>query len=152
MVIVERDRDTNDQWLPAKGAAPRQQDQRGVRGLAIKITIFAKSSLPNATVWEHEFECEQLVDAWLCAMNEWGVASKAGFIPVTSGHYLGAKDRDDVEAWAGAVYEIRATVPRGVNIRDYENALRPTGQATGVGGSVEVKLKATDDPEIVPLP
>ncbi len=151
VIIFERDREANDAWQPAKGAQSNP-DMRGVRGLAIKVTIFAKSSLPDATIWEHEFECEQLVDAWLTAQEEWGRASRAGYIPVTSARYLKPSERDDVEAWAGCVYEIKAVLPRGAYKRDFTGAARPVGQATAVTGVVEVKQNENDTPETIPLP
>jgi hypothetical protein len=151
VVIVERDREGQDSWLPVKGAA-QNPDSRGLRGLAVKVTIFARSSLPSATVFEHEYECEQIVDAWLTAWAEWVVEAKAGVLTVNGSKYLSAKDRDDVEAWGGVVYEIKAVVQRGVFARDFTGAARPTGQATGVGGGVDVAQNSTDTPVRVPLP
>lgn len=151
VIILERDRDADDQWLPAKGAN-QNPDSRGVRGLAVKVTIFSRSALPSAAVFEHEYECEQYVDAWLSAWSEWVVAAKAGVLTITSSRYLSTKDRDDVEAWGGVVYQIKGVVQRGVYSREFTGAARPTGQAGGVGSSVDVAQNSTDPPVRVPLP
>lgn len=151
VVILERDREGEDQWLPAKGASTNP-DSRGVRGLAVKFTIFSRSALPSAAVFDHEFECEQYVDALLSALAEWVVAAKAGVLQIASSRYLSSKDRDDVEAWGGVVYQVKAVIQRGVFSRDFTGAARPTGQAGGVGGAVNVAQNSTDTPVRVPLP
>lgn len=113
VIVIERDAESTDVFGPAQG--PRTNPKRrGVRILAARARIFAKSSLPGAHLGDHERLCEQLADALHCAIYEWGVQGKTGGIQIASSRYLRDKERAEIEAWPGVVYEILFGVPRGV--------------------------------------
>jgi hypothetical protein len=154
-IIFERDRKAADLVGPVKGFENNARRMR-VRELATQITIYAQSRVDGARVEDHEGECEQIVDALVLALAEWGVEAKAGDLPITESRYLTAQERGEVgapvEVWPGVVYVIRFRVPRGVSARNYEGSARPTGEAAGVSGSVEVRRNADDPPEVVDLP
>jgi hypothetical protein len=156
VIVFERARNkASDQVGPVKGFDNNPRRMR-VRELCVTIRVYARSRLDGARVNEHEKECEQIVDALVIALAEWGTAAKAGEIPITEARYLTAEEYTDpdkpAEAWAGVVYSIQLRVPRGVTARDYVGAARPTGEAAGVGGSVEVRRMPGDLPEVVDLP
>lgn len=150
-IVFERDREASDTVGPVKGSQSNPRKMR-VRELCVKCTIYAQSRLEGPRINEHEAECEQIVDALVIALAEWGEASRAGDLPITESRYLKAEEREAVEVWPGVVYVLRFRVPRGVTARDYTRAARPTGAATGVGGQILVRRNADDPPEVVDLP
>lgn len=155
VIVFERDRKANDTTRPVQGTGANP-NKRLVRELCVDVKVYAKSSVDGARVEDHERECEQIVDALLLNFSEWGTAARSGAFTITESRYLSAEEYTDptkpLEAWAGAVYVIRFRVPRGVTARDYEGAARPTGAATGVSNSAEVRMNAGDPPEVVDLP
>ncbi len=105
VIVIERDTNSTDVFGPAQ--APRQNPRpRGVRVLAAKATIYARSSVAGAHIGDHERLCEKLADALHCAIYDWGVQGKTGGIQIASSKYVRDEDRKDVEVWPGVVYEI----------------------------------------------
>lgn len=155
LVIIERDREATDQLAPANGhqVNPRRYFNRT---LAVKATIYAQSRLDGARVNEHEAECEQIVDALLVALQEWGaeVVARLGDVTPTISEmrYLKLTEFQEGEAWPGVVYVLKFRVGRGVYRRNYELGARPQGAAAHVGGTVEIRQNADDDPIVVTLP
>jgi hypothetical protein len=155
LVIIERDRDATDSLAPANGL---QTNPRRIcnRGLAVKATIYARSALDDARVNEHEHECEQIVDALIVALQEWGTEARARLGDVTptvsESRYLKLSEFPEQETWPGVVYVLRFRVMRGVVVRDYEGSARPTGSAAFVGNGIALRQNGTGTPEIVPLP
>jgi hypothetical protein len=153
LVIVERDRENADLLAPVNGQQtnPRRYCNRRQ---AVKFTIYARSNLDSARVNEHEAECEQIVDALIVAIAEWGTEARArlGSVDptITEARYLKLAEFPEQEAWPGVVYVIRLRIDRGVYKKTYEGAARPTGHASHVGGELEVRRNAGDAPEYVP--
>lgn len=150
IVLIERDIEQTDSFAPPVGSKPNP-NRAGVRSLAGKVTIFAASALHGAMLGDHEKICEALVDALIVAIKEWGVASRAGDIPLPEMRYLTPKDREDAEAWPGVVYMIRFRVPRSVNAVDYAGQARPTGSASGVSNEIDITQPGAP-PLVVILP
>lgn len=154
-IVFERDRKATDLISPCHGWNNNPRKMR-VRELCVMATVYAQSRLDGAMVNEHEKECEQIVDALVIALAEWGVEGKAGELPITEARYLSAEEYTDpaapAEVWPGVVYVVRFRVPRGVSARDYTGAARPIGAAAAVSGDVEVRQNAGDPPEVVDLP
>src|SRR6478736_1854534 len=71
LVICERDRDAADQLGAANGQQTNPRRYCNV-ALATKFTIYARCNLPDARINEHEQECEQIRDALIVALQEWG--------------------------------------------------------------------------------
>ena len=155
LVIIERDREAVDQLAPANG---HQTNPRRLcnRACSVKATIYAQSRLDGARINEHEFECEQIVDAFIVSLNEWGTEAKARLGDVTptitEARYLKLSEFQEGESWPGVVYVLKFRVMRGVCKRNYELQARPVGAAAHVGGTVEVRQNADDDPIVVTLP
>lgn len=154
-IVFERDRKATDLVSPAKGWDNNPRKMR-TRELCVQVLIYAQSRLDGAMVNDHEGECEQIVDALLIALAEWGSEGRAGELPITEARYLSAAEYNDpatpTEVWPGVVYVLRFRVPRGVSARDYTGAARPIGAAASVGGEVEVRRNPGDAPEVVDLP
>lgn len=151
LIVIERDREQSDEVEAAHGQV-RNARKKFTRRLAAKATIFANCTSPGAHVGEHERVCEALVDALLVEIEDWGTESRAGQIPIKESRYLSAHERSDVETWPGLVYLVRFLVPRGVQRLDYTGAGLPTGAASSVTGRIDLRIKATDTPEVIPLP
>lgn len=113
VITIERDTGSTDVFGPAKNPKPNPRP-RGVRVLAVRARIYAKSSLPGAHIGDHERLCEKLADALHCAIYDWGVQGKTGGIQIASSKYVRDEDRAEIEVWPGVVYEILFGVPRGV--------------------------------------
>jgi hypothetical protein len=147
VITIERDTESNDVYGPAQG--PRQNPRiRGVRVLAARAKIYAKSSLPGAHIGDHERFCEQLADALLVAIYEWGAQAKTGGIQIASARYIREEHRADIEVWPGVVYEILFGVPRGVADLTWPAAgekqargdARPTAGAPGFRNRTDATL------------
>lgn len=137
VIIVERDRDQTDQVRATQGTQ-RNAPKVRVRDLAVKATIFARSSVSSAMIQEHERFCEQLVDALIVALEEWGTETKAGDIPITEGRYAKAEDHNDVETWPGVAYVLRFRVPRSVMAKTYAGEAKPTQALGGFSNRTDV--------------
>lgn len=154
LIVIERDREAADQLSAANG---QQVNPRRFcnRALTVKATIYAQSRLDGARINEHEFECEQIVDALIVSLQEWGGEARARLGDVTptisEARYLKLSEFQEGEAWPGVVYVLKFRVMRGVIKRDYEQQARPVGAATSVGNVVEVRQNADDTPIIVTL-
>jgi hypothetical protein len=155
LVIIERDRDATDNLAEVNG---QQTNPRRLcnRALAAKATIYAQSRLDGARVNEHEFECEQIVDALIVALAEWGSAERArlgSVVPtIQEARYLKLSEFQEGEQWPGVVYVLKFRINRGVYKKNYEGAARPTGAAAGVTNVIEIRQNADDPPEVITLP
>lgn len=153
LVIVERDREATDQLAPVNGQQtnPRRYCNRQ---LAVKITVYARSNLDNARINEHERECEQIVDALVVALAEWGTEARARLgsvdATITESRYLKLSEVPEAETWPGVVYVLKLRVGHGVYKRTYEGAARPTATPAGVQNEIHVHRKAGDEPEYAP--
>src|SRR4051812_22146307 len=77
VIVVERDTKAPDVVAPCKGWENNARKMR-IRELCVKATVYAVSRVDGARREDHEGECEQIVDALLIAMAEWGTAARAG--------------------------------------------------------------------------
>lgn len=151
VIIIERDHEASETVIPAKGSQlnPRL---KLTRNLAVAATVFARSALPGARIEDHVRECDQIVDAFLVELQDWGTAARAGEIPITEARYMKASERNDIETWPGVAYLIKFRVPRGVRAVDYVGAGRPEQAIAGLAGEIHVRRNAEDPPEVVPVP
>ena len=150
LIIVERDHEQTDAIRPAQGSA-QNPHKRLIRELACKARIYARSPLSGARVNEHEADCERYVDGFTVALEEWGAASRAGYVPITEARYLRGAEREDPEVWPGLVYLLRFRISRGVSAVDYAGAARPVAAPTAVANRTRVDLDGGDF-ENVPVP
>jgi hypothetical protein len=149
VIVVERDREASDGWA-MRAAAPAGRRKRGVRVLKCKATIYAASAKDGAHVGDHEDEGERVVDGFLTALSDWGVAGRTGGIEYVEGKPIAASEYGPHYAqWAGFGYVVKFNVPRGVFALTYTGANRPTGAIGSVSSTTQVRYATTDgDPEI----
>lgn len=150
LVVFRRDPKGGDRVssLVAQRTNPRAVR---VREIGVEATIFAASTLDGARINEHEHECDQLVDALIVALYEWGAENRAGAISFTETRYLDPTEPDGVfEAWPGVRYVLRFAVPRAVLTTNYVGAARPEVALAGVTSSVRVSLDGTNYETVIP--
>lgn len=124
-IVLERDEANNDTFGPAQGFV-RNPRKHYTRKLAVLATIYAKSSLPQAMVGDHERLAEQLVDALSVSIDEWCSEAKAGEPEFTESRYLRRDELGELETWPGRVYVLRFKIGRGVMARNYLGEGEPT--------------------------
>jgi len=153
-IVVDYDRASGDTFAPVQGAV-RNPRHTAVRGMGARAMIWARSGLPGAREQDHVRACDQIVDAFYCAVNAWMAQhSRVATFTVGQAGYLpsGPESGGEWEAWPGVVYQFRWSVPRGVIDRDYVGAALPEGTITSTSGSVQIRRNADDIPEIVEIP
>lgn len=153
VLVIERDRDQSDTVEFPTGV---QRNPRRVanRSLLVRATIFVQSPLPGATVSEHEFDCEQIVDGLVCSvLTEGRKASNAAWIEFVDSRYMKPAELDypdGIETWPGVAYLLRWRIPRGVTSVDFKGAALPTGAATATSNVIRVSRNSSD-PEDIPI-
>jgi hypothetical protein len=149
VLVIERDRDATDTIEPTTGVKtnPRRVANRG---LGVKASIFVRSPLPGATIAEHEFDCEQMVDALIDAVLTSGrTATGAAWVEFGEARYMKPAELDHldgVETWPGVAYLLKWRIPRGVTRADFKGAGLPTGAATATSNVIRVSRNASAGP------
>ena len=116
-VILSHDRSSGDRMVPVSGShGPRRFAQLEESAL---IWIFAQSPEPGARTADHEIACKLYRDAVICGVLEYANTSRVHSLRVDGGRFLSRSERGDVEAWAGAVYELRLLFPHPIEQRKY---------------------------------
>jgi hypothetical protein len=114
-ILISRD-SGGDAILPARG---NQKNPRvtGGRGLTCKVEIWAQSNAEGACLEDHADRLEDLVDAFLTALQEWCKTTGASadiFGQISSARPVAFADLGDLSQASGAKYEIMFQLPRGV--------------------------------------
>ena len=130
-IVLEHDDGGSDSF-----ARPRTQSvnpkRRYTRSAAYKLTIYAQSPAPGASVFEHRVRVEKALDVAVCALELIAARRKDHFEP-TGGKLVTPPELADSERPNGAAYELKFTFDRGVAQSTWAGAKRP--EATlGVGG------------------
>lgn len=146
-VVFQRDESQNDTIGSPQGFQ-RNPRKHYTRKLAVEVRIYAKSSLPDAMIGDHERLCEQLVDALCVLLDEWCTEAKAGEPEFSEARYLRAAElEEEFQSWPGRVYVLRFRVGRGVTARDYLGEAQPQGTMTGFQNTTQIRrFAAPDDP------
>jgi hypothetical protein len=150
LVVFRRDPKGGDQVnaLVAQRTNPRSVR---VRELGVEVVVFSASSLEGARINEHEHECDQVVDALIVAISEWGTEERAGSITIYESRYLDPSEGDGVfEAWPGVRYVLRFRVPRAVLTRNYIGAARPEATISNVALEARVSVDGTNYETVIP--
>ncbi len=149
-IVFERDEKQNDTLGTAQGFQ-RNPRKHYTRKLAVVATVYAKATVANAMIGDHEFLCEQLVDAVTVAIDEWCSEAKAGEPEYGEMRYLRRDEMGKLETWPGRAYVVRFKIGRGVMARDYLGAAQPQGTMAGFRNTTEVHRTAApagEDPAI----
>lgn len=139
VIVFKRDREGGDSVGPARGVNPNAR-RFAQRTLGVEAKVYVRSPEDGAHVGTHEFECEDLVDALLVALEEWAKENQAWPIEITSARYLSEAELNGIETWPGVVYQLKFGVPRGIYKRDFSRAARPEGAAGSVASVTHVRL------------
>ena len=67
VICFARDHDLGDEIRAPQGAK-RNPRRRAVRDLGVEIKFYVRASVPGTREEDHEFDCEQVVDALVCAI------------------------------------------------------------------------------------
>ena len=146
-ILIRRDREGGDKVRPAVGANSNPR-LLGVRDLGVIADIYAAAGMSGARLNEHEHLCDQIVDAFLCVLYEWGAASKAGAIAISEARYLTDAEREAEEVSPGLVYRLRFGVPRAISVRDYEGSALPTAAFASTSTTTRVTVDGTKFEEL----
>ena len=129
--------------------APRGQQRNPrkmyTRQLCVDVLVYASSTLPGATIQEHEDLCDQLVDALVCRIDEWCTATKALDPDYVEMRYLTVEELQGLEGWPGVAYLLRFRIGRGVTAKTYLGEAKPTAAIQNIDTSYTVALA----PEVV---
>lgn len=136
-IVFERDRKAGDNIAAGLGAKDRNPEVPFNRHVSGRVTVYARSPKPGATVLDHEDECDVVCDGVLSAMYR---VLKARKLPlqIVDSQLLGREEMRDEGGgddrsgprsadWPGCAARIRFRV--GTVVRDvtYPGAARPTG-------------------------
>jgi hypothetical protein len=97
---------------------------RMIRDIGIKLSIFARSPAPGAADFEHRRRAENVLDAVLCGLHTVTVARRNGWTP-KGGGFAKLVDREGSIVQGGALYELKATIERGVSERTWAGDINP---------------------------
>ena len=152
-VVVERDRGGTENVSSPKSRAPNPH-MVAVRSTAGKCRVFAKSSLPGASVSDHERVADQMVDKLTVALHTC-VRRRNTEYRISGSHVLTQEELQlsDLEAWPGVVYEFKFEVDRGIFDTTWTGEKRPTAEMGGTGGvSIGTSVSIGDSANANDLP
>jgi hypothetical protein len=137
-VCFERDCESGDGVGPVRGEQ-RNPRKQAARTLGVIATVFVQSPKDGARRNEHEHLCDDLVDALICEIGNWGTVSKAGDIPFTESRYLLPEEMaNEYSCSTGVIYRLRFHVSRGVFTRDFDGSA--LGEATPAITTITTKV------------
>lgn len=142
-VVVEYDED-GDTFEPAPALHPNPKTPlRCWQG--VRIRIYVRSNLANAGRREHERLANQVRGHVLVELD-YIVRARANFIRYGAGRFITPEDAKGSAVWAGAVYELKVQIDRGIERRNWAGEKRPTVTIGGPGGvTIKSTTKASDD-------
>jgi hypothetical protein len=146
-IRFDRDRESGDGVTYAQGAQ-HNPGKIAKRLLGVTLDVYAQAGCDGARQNEHEHLCDDLVDALITQLEDWGTASRAGAIDFTESRYLSSEEVNKSDVFNGVVYRLRFHVPRGVFRRDYTGAALPEGAPLTVTTTSRVTLNGTDYEDI----
>jgi hypothetical protein len=118
-IVFRRDRQQGEDYRAPK-TTKQNPPLDHVRAMAVQCLVYGKSLLPGATVADHERVADKVVDQVLLALRA-VVNERQTEWAYRSGRMLSETDlaEQGLEAWPGAVYELRFTIDRGVRNENY---------------------------------
>lgn len=143
-IVVEHD-DGGDSFGPVLGQH-KNPKQRMTRKVGAKATIYAQSPTAGALEFEHRRRAEHVLDLVLVCLDDVIRIRKNAWTP-SGGKFVVPDDLAKSDAYAGAVYELKFSVDRAVNVQTWAGAARPEyALADGVfKGATKVSLKGGVD-------
>lgn len=151
-VVVEQLIDEKrDAIEPVKALHPNPR-MTNIRQQAIRIRIFARSNLAGAQWHDHAERAEHVLDHVLAELDVI-VRGRSNVITYGPGGFVSLRDERGTLVWNGAVYELDASVDRGVFRRTWSGEARPEvkiGPLPDVPIATTVKASAAPPPAGTP--
>lgn len=124
-IVIER---AADKFGPARSVSINPK-RRFTASDGVTIRIFAQSSAPGATYWEHQDRADNIREKVLVAFEK-VVRTRKAWFSLDGGRFVDPPVLKGTERPSGAVYELACTVQRA--IEDTDMAREKAEEATGV--------------------
>lgn len=142
-IVIEHDADGTDSFGAPRGLHTNAK-HRYTATEACKLTIYARSAVSGATVFEHRERAKKLRDDVMVAMDLVAATRRNRWHPGT-GRFVTPPDLEGSEKPGGAVYELKFTFEQPVEVRTFAGAARPEGRiGTIMSGSPQLVFEADD--------
>lgn len=142
-IVITRDRQQGETFKPPK-TTKQNPPLDHVRAMAVRCLVYGKSRLPGATVADHERVADKVADQIVLAMRAIVNERQTEWV-IIGGRMLNDTDlqEEGLEAWPGAVYELRFTIDRGVRNENYAGEYADESTIGGAHGiSFDLTLSA----------
>lgn len=143
-IVIERDRESDERFAVVGSA--RNPGRIYARYVGYVISAYAREPRAGAPRWEHDAECDRIVDGALVALRDWCVSTGAGEPEIVGGRMLPHETVDSAAPLSG--YRVQVRVGRSVSRRDYDGSADPTATLAGVESTTRVSINGTDYEEI----
>lgn len=138
-IVVEHD-ESGDSFAPVRGQH-KNPKLRAICNVGVKVTISAQAANVAAQDWEHRRRAEHARDLVLCAL--YVIAeNRKNAIAFSSGRFVDPPDLAQSPVIAGAVYELKFTIERGIADVTWAGDKRPemTVGSSTVKSTTQVNL------------
>ncbi|MCL2724852.1 MAG: hypothetical protein FWD69_10495 [Polyangiaceae bacterium] len=142
-IVIEHDEDGGDSFSNVL-SQHKNPKQRMIRHIGTKITIYAQSPHAGAKPWEHRRRVEHVLDLVLVALSDVLKVRRNGYV-ITKGSLIQPDDLAKSEVIAGAVYDLRVSIERGVYDLTWAYEARPEVTLTGIKSRTQVSLSGSGE-------
>jgi hypothetical protein len=146
LIVIGRDRNGLEPFSPQVNKG-KTEPRRAVRMLPCLGLVYAQSSLKGATHGDHETSCYELVDALVCALEDFSKTNHVE-LSLTGGRLLRADELDWAvqtnnpgTQWTGVVHLTQFQLGHGVFDRDASG--KPFGRRATIRHTELTALKTT---------
>lgn len=143
-IVIARDGD--DQPLAVRSQRPNPK-HRAVRGVPVKITVYAQHAEDGAMRWEHEDRADHIVDLVIVALGD--VASQTA--PIfnvwrwTRVGFVTPPLLEGTERPGGAIAELSCVFERAVFEKDWKRVIAPEMTMGANGTGIQTARKVSRD-------
>jgi hypothetical protein len=152
-IVIEHD-DNDDAYGPVL-SHHKNAKHAMTRNVAARARIYARSPKSSALPLEHKERCETILDMVLVALRECIVEQKKSpWLPKSGGFFI-PEDLEGGDRLAGAAYELKFNIERGVPVLDWAGDAQPEATVGGVDGvaivnTVRASLDGDDFEQVIP--
>ena len=149
-IVIEHDTSGSASFGPARSQSINPK-HRHVAVEGYKLTIYAKSAHPGATVFEHRRRATKVRNVVVAAMDYVAAVRKNRWLP-TAGTFITPPDLVGAEKPGGAVYELKFTYESPIEERTFADATAEefTVDATNLESTAEASLYRGEDDDSNP--
>jgi hypothetical protein len=126
-IIMSRDFGAGDKFFAPTGSSPQGRVNSNGRVISRRdiggqCWVFAKAGVPHATLADHEYLADQVVDGLQCALYRWASEARQP-VEIAGGGVVAPQDLPGIfERFPGIVYRFTFTVARGVPDSTFDGA------------------------------